>query len=236
MRGDTIFVPQVANGYAPENVVTSELGIKGSVFDRRLNFSAAVFKSKYTDVQITRQTVVGVTVASQVENAGKATINGAEFEGNLKISDNFSANAVLGYIDAKYDEFISYNVLTASYANLAGLAKFQNTPKWTNSFGLTYRGQLAGGQLVIAPTASYRSDMQMFEFAAPLLDQKAFWLYNVGASWTTPDGHIKLGVYGKNLNEEKYKIGGYNFPTLGNSVISFYGPPKTWTFSLSYKY
>ena len=96
--------------------------------------------------------------------------------------------------------------------------------------------RIGGGQLVIVPAASYRSDMQQFEFAAPLLDQPSFWLYNLNAGWTAPGGKIKLGVSGKNLGDKRYKIGGYNFPTLGNSVISFYGPPKTWTVSLSYRY
>lgn len=238
MRGDASVTPSTVKGYAPESVNTMELGLKGSLFDKRLSFATDVFSSKYTDVQITRQTTVGSTVASQVENAGKAHMDGFEFEGTLKITPSLSLNSTIGYIKATYDEFNSYNVTTGVTTNIAANAKFQNTPEWSNSFGLNWRGEVAGGTLVITPQASYRSDMQMFEFAVPLLDQKAFWLYNLGGSWTSPQGHYKLGVYGRNLSDERYKVGGYNFPTngFGNSVTSFYGPPKTWTVSLSYKY
>jgi iron complex outermembrane recepter protein len=236
MRGDAIFLPATTNGYAPESVLTYETGLKGTLFDKRLNFSSAIFSSQYSDMQITRQTAVGTTVASQVENAGKASIKGVEFEGNFRIIDGLTASTTIGYIDAKYDEFLSYDLTTAKYVNLAGLAKFQNTPEWTNSFGLTWRTSVAGGTVTVAPQASYRSDMQMFEFAAPLLDQKAFWLYDLGVSWARD--HYKIGIYGKNLSEEKYKIGGYNFPgaSLGNSITSYYGPPRTVLVSLEYKY
>ena len=242
MRGDASVTPGTKDGYKPEHVISDEIGLKGTLFDNRLSFAADIFKAKYTDMQITRQTTVVInnvpTVASQVENAGKAHMDGAEFEGNFRFSDNLSGSATIGYIDAAYDEFNSFNVTTGQTTNLAGSAHFQNTPKWTNSFGLTWRSKVAGGQLVVAPQASYRSDMQMFEFALPLLDQKAFWLYDLGASWTTPNGHYKVGLYGRNLADERYKVGGYNFPTkgFGNSVTSFYGPPKTITVSLEYKY
>ncbi|ESQ88265.1 TonB-denpendent receptor [Asticcacaulis sp. AC460] len=238
MRGDASVTPSTVNGYKPEYVVTQEIGLKGSMFGKRLNFAADIFSSKYTDVQITRQTTVGSTVASQVENAGKAHMSGAEFEGTFRFSPNLTASATIGYIDAKYDEFLSYNVTTGVTTNIAGAAKFQNTPEWTNSFGLTWRSQVAGGQLVIAPQASYRSDQQQFEFALPALDQPAFWLYDLGASWTAPSGHYKVGVYGRNLTDEQYRVGGYNFPAngFGNSVTAFYGPPKTFLVSLEYKY
>ncbi|ESQ74801.1 TonB-dependent receptor [Asticcacaulis sp. AC402] len=245
MRGDAFLTPQTVNGYQPELVATTEAGLKGSLFDNSLTFAAAVFNSKYTDVQITRQVPVGAAIASLVDNAGAATINGAEFEGTWRITPALNANITLGYIDAQYDEYLSRNPANGQVENLAGLASFQNTPKWTNSFGLTWRTSLAGGQVVIAPQASYRSDMQMFEFASAALDQPAFWLYDLGASWTAPDGKWKVGAYGRNLSDERYRIGGYNFPwgtaqgqsvILGNSVTAFYGPPKTFMVSLEYKY
>jgi iron complex outermembrane receptor protein len=241
MRGDVILTPTTVNGYEPETVMTTEFGLKGNAFDRRLSYNAAIFNSAYDDMQVTRQTPVGASVASQVENAGKATIKGFEFEGALKLSDKLTANATLGFVDASFDEFISYNVLTASYVNLAGNYNFQMTPEWTNNFGLTYRADVAGGTLVIAPQASYRSDMQMFEAANPALDQPSFWLYDLGMTWSSPSSNYKIGLYGRNLTDETYKVGGYNFPTtvsalFGNSVSAFYGAPRTVTLTLEYKY
>ncbi|MFP1131811.1 TonB-dependent receptor [Asticcacaulis sp. W401b] len=241
MRGDVILTPSTVNGYNPETVLSKEIGLKGTTFDGRMNFTLAVFDSKYDDMQITRQTPVGATVASQVENAGKASIRGAEFEGTLRFTDKLTGNFALGYTGADFDEFISYNVLTASYVNLAGVYNFQMTPEWTNNFGLTYKTDAFGGSLVVSPQASYRSDMQMFEAANAALDQKAYWLYDMGVTWTAPGAKYKVGLYGRNLGDERYRTGGYNFPSsvsplFGNSVSAFYGAPRTVTLTLEYRY
>ncbi|KAK0331819.1 hypothetical protein LTR94_027403, partial [Friedmanniomyces endolithicus] len=55
MRGDASLYPETVNGYQPELVDTYEIGLKGSLLDRRINFATALFKSEYTDQQITSQ-------------------------------------------------------------------------------------------------------------------------------------------------------------------------------------
>jgi iron complex outermembrane receptor protein len=43
---------------------------------------------------------------------------------------------------------------------------------------------------------------------------------------------------GRNLTDERYRIGGYNFAgaTFGNSIIGFYGPPRTFTASFEVRF
>jgi len=238
MRGDASKTPDTVNGYKPESVITDEIGLKGSVFDNRLTFATDIFSSKYTDVQITRQVGVGTSIVSQVENAGKAKMDGFEFEGTFRLSSSLSASANIGYIDPRYVEYFSYDPVSKTISNVAGTVGIQNTPKWTNSFSATWSATIAGGRFTITPTAAFRGDSTQFETPLPLLDQKAYWLYNLGASWTAPNGHYRIGVYGLNLSDERYKVGGYNFPggTYGNTTTAFYGAPKTWTVSLEYKY
>lgn len=78
---------------------------------------------------------------------------------------------------------------------------------------------------------SYRDKYQQFEQPLPALDQKAFTLVDLTAVWTAPGGKYKFVLTGKNLTDERYRTGGYNFgaPTYNNSVIGFYGPPRTVT-------
>jgi iron complex outermembrane receptor protein len=55
-----------------------------------------------------------------------------------------------------------------------------------------------------------------------------------------------IGLHGKNLSDERYKVAGYNFvsvnpttgaftPTLGREGVltAFYGDPRTWWVSLT---
>ena len=122
--------------------------------------------------------------------------------------------------------------------DLSGSAALQNTPDLTASLSFTYETQLANGTLAITPSAAYRGDSQMFEFAAPLLDQPAYTLYNASVTWTSDSDHVRLGVHALNLADEEYRVGGYNFPgaTFGNSIIGFYGPPQTITGSIEFRF
>ncbi|WP_454761596.1 TonB-dependent receptor [Caulobacter segnis] len=242
MRGDAFITPQTTQGYKPEVVKTYEAGLKGFALDRKVSFSSAIFLSKYTDQQVTTQVVVPSGIASSVDNAGASTLYGAEFEANARLSQSLSANVALGYIHAKYDTFSrfvpagapnplnpSQTLATGQVINVAGLYGFQNTPEWTGNVSLTWRGDLAGGSLAITPMVSYRDAYQQFEQPLPALDQKAFTLVDATAIWTAPGGKYKLALTGKNLTNEKYRTGGYNFAgaTYNNSVIGFYGPPRT---------
>jgi iron complex outermembrane receptor protein len=242
MRGDAFITPQTVNGYKPEVVKTYEAGLKGYALDRRVSFSSAAFLSKYTNQQVTTQVVVPSGIASSVDNAGGSTLYGFEFEANTKFSQHLSGNVALGYIHAKYDTFSRFvpagapnplnpstTLATGQVINVADLYGFQNTPKVTGNVSLTWRGDLAGGDLAITPMVSYRDKYQQFEQPLPALDQKAFTLVDLTAIWTAPGGKYKLALTGKNLTNEKYRTGGYNFAgaTYNNSVIGFYGPPRT---------
>jgi iron complex outermembrane receptor protein len=188
-------------------------------------------------MQITRQetTTLG-GVASFVDNAAEATLQGAELEGSFYLTENLTANLAVGYIEGEFEEYLTTvlnpapppTTLPADFSSIAG---FQNTPDWTGSFSLTYRQPVFGGELAITPSAAYRGDSQMFEFATPLIDQEAYALYNLSATWTSDNDRFRLGVHGQNLSDEEYRVGGYNFPgaLFGNSVIGFYGPPRTIT-------
>lgn len=248
MRGDAVFTPNTVNGYDPEFVDTYEIGFHSSFWQGRINLSGAIFQSDYTDMQITRQepTTLG-GIASFVDNAASAEILGAELEGMLRFTDNFSANFAIGWIDGEFNEYIS-NTVVANPApppativvpiDLSGSAALQNTPDLTASASFTYTIPVGPGELAITPSAAYRGDSQMFEFATPALDQEAYALYNTSVTWSSDSGRFRLGLHGLNLTDEEYRVGGYNFPgaTFGNSIIGFYGPPRTVTGSIEVRF
>jgi len=240
MRGDASLYPETINGYQPELVDTYEIGLKGSLLERRINFATALFKSEYTDQQITSQFFIPpASVVSFVDNAGSSEIWGWELEASARITDNFIPRLTLGYLDAKFNDFVTFNPLTGNRENMADQRKFQNTPDWTASIALPYSVDLGDrGSVVFTPTASYRAATQMFETAIPLLDQGAYWLYDATLMWTSPDARYRVSLAGRNLSDERYRAGGYNFPgaITGNSIIGFYGAPRTVTLSLTARF
>nr|WP_313429199.1 TonB-dependent receptor [Brevundimonas diminuta] len=240
MRGDASLYPETVNGYQPELVDTYEIGLKGSLLDRRINFATALFKSEYTDQQITSQFFIPPTsVVSYVDNAGSSEIWGWELEASARITDGFIPRLTLGYLDAKFNDFVTLNPLTGKRENMADQRHFQNTPDWTASLALPYSFDLGDrGSVIFTPTAAYRGATQMFETPIPLLDQGYYWLYDATLMWTSPDARYRVSLAGRNLGDERYRAGGYNFPgaITGDSVIGFYGPPRTVTLSVTARF
>jgi len=244
--GTRLTVAQAKKGFEPEIITTYELGLKSQFNGGRILTNAAIFSSDYKDVQIpgslaidTNGDGVDDSFAGVTTNAGKARIKGVELEATARFTDQFSMSGMLGYIDAKYSQFIG-----AGGINVASQRAFQNTPKKTANLRATYEWPMAmmgsTGKFSLSTDVSYRSDTQQFEFAVPILDQKAFSLWNASLVWTTSDGKLRVGVHGKNLNDKLYKVAGYNFPTLpsvaDSSVLAFYGNPRTVSATIEYRF
>ncbi len=238
MRGDALATPNTVNGYDAETVESTELGLKGSAFDRRLSFSSALFYNEYQDQQVTTQVPSGNTIASFVDNVGQSTIYGAELEGQIVVTDSLTANFAVGYLEAEFDEFLRFNLVTRQFEDISALVVLQNAPKYTGYLGITWRGEVAGGALAITPSVSYRDDYSQFEFPNPILDQEGYTLVDLSAVWTDPSDRWTVGLYGRNLTDEEYRVGAYNFAgaTFDNSLIGYYGPPRTFSASLQYKF
>ncbi|MBA4793162.1 MAG: TonB-dependent receptor [Phenylobacterium sp.] len=238
MRADAILTPDSRDGYDPETVDSYELGLKGYFFDRRLSLNTAAFYAQYQDQQVTLQTPVGASIASQVLNVGESHMSGVELEGAAFFTPDLSANFSVGYIKAEFDEYRALNPLTGQVEDFADSRVFQNTPEWTGAVSLTYRRDLGEmGQISFIPAASYRSSFSMFETPS-ILDQGSYWLYDASLVWTSPDERYRVGLHGKNLADERYRVGGYTFPggLFANSVTAYYGPPRTVMLSLEAKF
>lgn len=229
MRGDQIFTPNTVNGYKPETIDSWELGLKGAFLERTLFLNLAGFYSNYKDQQVTVQAPSGATVVSVVDNAGKAVIYGFEAELRAEPSENLQFVAAFGYINADYKEFLTYIAGGTEPVDVSDQRSFQNTPEFVVNANATWSMDLGGGRLGITPAVAMRSAQQMFEFSSPL-DQGATVLVDASVNWTSADDRFQIGLHGRNLTDERYRVGGYNFPgaLLGNSVIGYYGPPRTF--------
>jgi iron complex outermembrane receptor protein len=239
MRGDVVLTPTTANGYNPETIDSYELGMKGAFLDRTLFVNLAGFFSNYKDQQVTIQVpALPSGIASFVDNAGKGEIYGFELETRMVPSRHFQASVVVGYTNADYKEFFTFIGGGTTPVDVSNQRAFQNTPEWTANASFTWSNDVAGGVLAFTPAVSLRSDIQMFELATPALDQDGYALVEASLNWTSGDGRYRFGIAGRNLTDARYRVGGYNFPgaLTGNSIIGYYGPPRTVTGTFEIKF
>jgi iron complex outermembrane recepter protein len=232
MRGDAFLTPNTVQGYDPETVDAYEIGLKAYAFQRSLYFSLAAFYSDYRNQQVTTQVVApGPSVASFVDNAGDSRVYGLEGEWRATVSDNFQVSGMFGYTNAKFKRFTTFDLATNQFIDVADRRVFQNTPEFTFAVSPTLSADLAGGTIAFTPSMSFRSGYSQFEIPNALLDEDGYVLVDASLVWTSPDQRYQISAHARNLLDERYRIGGYNFPgaLFGNSIIGFYGPPRTFT-------
>lgn len=241
-------------GFGAETVDSYEVGVKGSLLDNRLTYSLAGFVADYKDQQITVQQGVDTdndnvndTFISSVFNAGKSKYKGIEFESALRLSDDFTLTAMAGYIDTDIKEILSAGV------NIASGFETQNTPELTARFGFNYDHDLGNnGGLRFTGSASYRDEYFLsnvplqgfaantragFAQAGPALDPDAYTVLDLGVTWTSESGRWDLGLYGRNLSDERARVAAYNLQLGADGAYSaFYRAPRTFTASLGFKY
>ncbi|MBB5211437.1 TonB-dependent receptor [Microbulbifer hydrolyticus] len=235
MRGDAVATPSTVDGYDPETAETFELGIKTQLLDDRVRLNAAAFSTDYEDMQVTVQSFdeASQNFTSAVVNAGQSKIQGLELEMLASITDRLTANVVLGYTDADYKEVLTYDAASDSIVNVADVWKnFQYSPERTGLGQLSYAMDMAGGELVLNGSVSYRDSIQIY--AAPSdLDVGSVTLVDAGATYFSGNGDWQVSLQGKNLNDETYRNAGYN---AFGWVTGYYGNPRTVALTGSYNF
>ena len=127
-------------GYAPESNWTYEAGIKTDLLANRLRINANYFLAKADDLAL-NATVTNTdgTTAFPVQNSGKATIQGLEFEITAVPADGLtlflSGTAMM---DGKYDSLNPTSAPANALANFGVRAVVPQTPSYSFTTGFDY--------------------------------------------------------------------------------------------------
>jgi iron complex outermembrane receptor protein len=258
----------ITRGFEPEIVDSFEIGAKGAIADGRLVYRAAAFYAEYTDQQITVQTseldpATGINnFVSTVLNAGKSEYAGIELEGSAFLSDSFSIDYMLGFIDAQIVELITTqpDPVTGAPVNvdISNQYVVQNTPQYAWRLAANYEMAMPNGlgDLRVTGGLSFRDDINLFNVPntgervalaglpntlLPALDRStSYTLVDASVIWDFNES-LRFSLIGRNLSDEQYRVAGYNFAgsnQLGvdGAYSAFYGDPRTVTASVRYRY
>lgn len=229
-----------------ETLETAELGVKSQWLDQRITANAALFYSRYDDIQITTSRFYdsnddGVADRSftQVDNAGKADLSGAEIDLSVAATRRWRIDVDIGYLDADLERLTEFNRATGLAFNDADNRHLQNTPRWTigieNAFDI-YQGE--SGSLTLLVNCHHRSEYYPEVLNSELIKQGAYNLWDLALVHQRSDVPLTLALHALNVTDEQYRVAGYNFENVGGeSVITgFYGDPRTITVSAKYQW
>ncbi len=256
MRGNAAVYPLTKNGYNSESANNYEAGIKSTLFDDTLLLNLTVFYDPYTNAQIgVQQFVVTDGIPQNVTavlNAGKQINRGIELESVWRPARPLTLGLNVGYLDSYYEDFlIGCTALSPGCTpssppvNVAAQNRPINAPAWTASGNATYTWDLSSGSLLARAGYDWRSFTKVANTTASVTDQPAYGLLNAGLAFTTTSKAWRFSIDGKNLTNRYYRVAGYDFgnPPIsaanalgGVSQIGFYGPPRTYSGTVSYHF
>ncbi len=233
----------------PEDVDSFELGMKSEWLNNRLRANITLFSLEHNDRQYI--SVLPGADSTQLNqrlgNIGTSDATGIEAEFTYLATDALLLSASFGYIDSDFKKVIDTDPTTGLTFDKSELFTISNTPDYTFNLGATYTVESSVGDFIINGSYYYRDDYVLFEENS-LLTQDGYGIANLSITWYNTDGDFSVGLHAKNLTDEEYMIGGYQFvtpqadgsylPGLGgdNTLIGYFGDPRTISLTASYQF
>jgi iron complex outermembrane recepter protein len=223
-----------------EKALAFELGGKTSLFDGTAKLNFALFRTEYTDLQVS--TFKGDTFS--VGNAAEAISQGLEMDGTVRLSETLYLNASMAYLDASYSEFENASCTVAQAAATVGTCtqdltdrELANAPKWTGNIALDHEYNI-GQQLLLRShlDVSYTDKQYLATDLDPHTLEDAHTTVNARIGLGNADGSWELALVGKNLTDEEVRSWSNDPFLLSGSYFSYYEPPRTLAvqFNLNY--
>jgi iron complex outermembrane receptor protein len=227
--------------FGPESVDDYELGIKADFLDRRVRANLAVYRADYTGMQRTTLAIINNTINSYVSNAGKAKIQGVEFELQAKPFPELTLGFNGAYTDPKYKEYLTP---FGDYSQ----HRFQGIADFVYTLSAAYKQPTTFGSVGLSASYWHTSSVPLQPDAGPATfggptnpnpwaTQKAYGLLNGRAEVNFGEA-LSLAVWGKNLTNKNYFT--YNLdvtaPTSFGYASSWGGEPRTWGAEVTYRF
>jgi iron complex outermembrane receptor protein len=222
---------------APERVKAYELGLKSTLWHRRVTANFAGFYNKYDQYQatVTNPTINGQIVNGNViVNAGKAHTEGVELESALRPLPGLRLQVTGAWLNTEFDNFV--NPTGAANANYTGHS-VPNAPKWTGAVSGSYALPLGflPGQISVNSSLSYIQSNYTDIANTPAFKAGTQSYLNGGADYASADGHWDFRLYIKNALNRDYVLARTVVPSLGTDTTS-YNPPRTFLATLRYDF
>jgi iron complex outermembrane receptor protein len=204
---------------SPELITSYEVGIKSDI-NRRLRLSAAAYHYDYKNLQVSAAVTVIVngspTSLTNLQNAGKVSINGGEASAEFAVTHDLTLNAGVSLLHTKISDFpnAALNVpstsLTAPFGNTAVIRSVNGNeliraPKSTFNIGGSYKHELLSGELTLNANAFFSA--KYFAELGNRVVQPHYEIVNASATWRSPDTHYYVTVFGENLTNQVYAVG-----------------------------
>ena len=214
---------RLIESFKPEFAQVYEIGAKWE--GNRVRVTGALFYNDYTELQVQTNRLLGGTT----ENASDAVIKGGELELLAAVTDRLTISAGWSYLD---DE----------YKNVDPAVAFPPTNRipfvtdWQRNASASYAFPVSGGE-VIARLDYYFSDDYFSEADnQPEHHYPDYSLWHGSVTYMHASDRWEIGVQGRNIADEYYKLHGSQAFNNHGWVQHYVGPPRDWSARFAYRF
>ncbi|MFL2840298.1 MAG: TonB-dependent receptor [Pseudohongiellaceae bacterium] len=186
--------------YSGETLLQYEVGLRSMLFDNSLRFNLSYFNGTWEDMQVGEALVPGRIVRT---NAGEAEMSGVELDTLWAVSDNFTVNLSLGFLDTEYTELGTTQTIKLD-------SKFAFAPEFQGTIGGQYDYLRPNGSVW-----SYRLDYGWTGKYVTIQDirlqkmQPQYGLVSGRFTYEPVNADWSYSIWGRNLTNEWYQQGGF---------------------------
>ncbi len=220
--------------YAAESVEGYNLGVKTTLLEGRLYLSAAVYYNEFTDLQ--QSQFDSESTSFSVANAGTNEVTGLDLDVVWDLTEHWTLDASLVYLDSKIDEYIGpcfagqtveqgcdigYDPSTPSgaYPFTPGAAQDRSgielAPEFQANVGIRYFAVLPnGGSLGADLFMRYRDEVYL-QPAREYPNFDEYTRFDASLAYSSPGDKWQVRVFGKNLTDETIMTSWVDSPGTG---------------------
>lgn len=195
--------------FKPEKATNYEVGLKSTLWDRRLVANAAVFYMDYANLQRGQFFLVGSNLVQTTTNAAEASVRGAELDLTARAAPGLDLSLRLGYQDAQYDKYPNAPVQTETGGSaIVDLTEkpLPMAPKYTASVGAQYARPLSSAtDLRLGMQYEYRAEYLLANNPPALFREDSVQQLQLSIGVAASDERWSLLLRGRNLTGDVYK-------------------------------
>ena len=219
--------------YKPETVTSIEVGVKSTLLDNRLRVNVAIFDMEYEDKQLDvdiPDTLAALGRQTVTDNVAEASFKGIELELNALITQNFSIDLNVGYLDPSYDDFFADFNGSGAAADFTYLEPLR-APDLTWTLGLTYEWEAGPGLAYVRASAHHIGEHHTSQLNSPTTFNKEQTLVDLSMNYEI--NNTVIALYGKNLTEEDGFTVGYDVFAGAAWSYAMARKPRIWGVSIT---
>lgn len=205
----------IDNPVESESSDSFEIGLKSTLFDRRLQVNVTAFHATYENFQVQTIDSSGPTLAFPVANAGELETLGVEIESIALLSETLTATFTAAYVDSSVNDLIGiacWPGQTPAQGCVGGTqnvdgGKLRNSPETKFTVVLDYRQPLGSTSLDFFANGAYtwQDDIIFNINQRPELRQDSYGLTNLRFGISAQNGRYEITAFVNNLFDKFYR-------------------------------